>query len=423
MRFLRPLFCPAGQRSAVARAFSLSDDRIFRHISNRSAYAVLEHPNSKYRRLPRLPGILQRLTAYDYVLEHSSLRWYALTRAKLDLMKRLGVSRPDLPQRTYQSRYDETPATPDTQSVLVAQALDESLVSVEAPSVAAPTGPAASLIPSSDPLPVSPATEALGADDLHVFEGFPQRGFSCCAGGSVVALVGVARSCRTAVGVLPGCAAGCAFGRRVAGFFGGVLGCFRLVFERVAAKCATGCAFGRSVAGFAGGVSSRLRLVVHRVRGLCFPLFRIRPGCLVCSKRTWVARCRSLMPRTVSSSAPAGASTARVGTVRIAVTPGSLSAFVPLVPRSADAGVSIPRQPRRRVLRRCSRGGAPARLFRIRPGCLVCSKRTWVVPRRSLMPCTVSSSAPVGASTARAGMVRIAVTPRSLTALVPPVPR
>ena len=117
VRFLQPLFCPAGQRSAVARAFSLSDDRIFTHISNRSAYAVLEHPNSKYRRLPRLPGILQRLTAYDYVLEHSSLRWYALTRAKLDLMKRLGVSRPDLPQRTYQSRYDETPATPDTQSV------------------------------------------------------------------------------------------------------------------------------------------------------------------------------------------------------------------------------------------------------------------------------------------------------------------
>ena len=117
MRFLQPLFCPAGQRSAVARAFSLSDDRIFTHISNRSAYAVLEHPNSKYRRLPRLPGILQRLTAYDYVLEHSSLRWYALTRAKLDLMKQLGVSRPDLPQRTYQSRYDETPATPDTQSV------------------------------------------------------------------------------------------------------------------------------------------------------------------------------------------------------------------------------------------------------------------------------------------------------------------
>ena len=112
VRFLQPLFCPAGQRSAVARAFSLSDDRIFTHISNRSAYAVLEHPNSKYRRLPRLPGILQRLTAYDYVLEHSSLRWYALTRAKVDLMKQLGVSRPDLPQRTYQSRYDETPATP-----------------------------------------------------------------------------------------------------------------------------------------------------------------------------------------------------------------------------------------------------------------------------------------------------------------------
>ena len=117
VRFLQPLFCSAGQRSAVARAFSLSDDRIFTHISNRSAYAVLEHPNSKYRRLPRLPGILQRLTAYDYVLEHSSLRWYALTRAKLDLMKQLGVARPDLPQRTYHSRYDAAPATPDMQSV------------------------------------------------------------------------------------------------------------------------------------------------------------------------------------------------------------------------------------------------------------------------------------------------------------------
>ena len=117
VRFLQPLFCSAGQRSAVARAFSLAEDRIFMHISNRSAYAVLEHPNTKYRRLPRLPGILQRLTAYDYVLEHSSLRWYALTRAKLDLMKQLGVARPDLPQRTYQSRYDTASVTPDAQSV------------------------------------------------------------------------------------------------------------------------------------------------------------------------------------------------------------------------------------------------------------------------------------------------------------------
>ena len=117
VRFLQPLFCSAGQRSAVARAFSLSESRIFTHISNRSAYAVLDHPNTKYRRLPRLPGILQRLTAYDYVLEHSSLRWYALTRAKLDLMRQLGVARPDLPQRTYMSRYDPPSATPDAQSV------------------------------------------------------------------------------------------------------------------------------------------------------------------------------------------------------------------------------------------------------------------------------------------------------------------
>ena len=156
--------------------------------------------------------------------------------------------------------------------------------------------------------------------------------------------------------MLSGCAAGCAFGSRVAGFSGRVLECsparLRTCRRQVCNRL-------------------RLRSFRRRVRRGCvapnqsrrpprswalFPLFRIRPGCLVCSKRMWAARRRSPMPRTVSSSAQAGASTARVGMVPIAVTPGSHTALVPtLVLRSAHSGLSIPLQPRRRVLRRCPR--------------------------------------------------------------------
>lgn len=112
VRFLQPLFCPAGQRSPVAKAFQLSEARAFSHVANRSCYETLGHANSKYRRLPRASGIVQRLVAYDYILDHSALRWYALTRTKLELMRQLGVARSDLPQRSYQSRYDPRADTP-----------------------------------------------------------------------------------------------------------------------------------------------------------------------------------------------------------------------------------------------------------------------------------------------------------------------
>ena len=51
-----------------------------------------------------------------------------------------------------------------------AQAADETVVALDAPSVATPSGPAASPIPSSDPLPISPATEAVSVENLYAFE-------------------------------------------------------------------------------------------------------------------------------------------------------------------------------------------------------------------------------------------------------------
>ena len=108
LRFLQDLFREYGARrrpSRLAVKHELAGGAPFGHFGSKPAYAAVGLENSRYRRLPPLPTVVQRLLVHDYILETCDRwTWYGATPQKLALFDALGVSRDVLPGRDYAPR-------------------------------------------------------------------------------------------------------------------------------------------------------------------------------------------------------------------------------------------------------------------------------------------------------------------------------
>ena len=100
-RFLQPFFTPRFSGHPIAVTLRFPGGASYAHFSSRPAYAAIGVENSRYRRTAAMPLVMQRLLAYDYVLERPDFGWLGESDAKLELFDALDVPRETLPQRTY----------------------------------------------------------------------------------------------------------------------------------------------------------------------------------------------------------------------------------------------------------------------------------------------------------------------------------
>ena len=106
-RFLQGLFLEYGSkhgRSRLASTHQVPSGGQFAHFGSRPAYQAVGLGGSRYRRLPPVQTVMQRLLLYDYVLDTGDQwTWYAEMHQKLALFDTLGISRDALPSRDYAS--------------------------------------------------------------------------------------------------------------------------------------------------------------------------------------------------------------------------------------------------------------------------------------------------------------------------------
>ena len=102
-RFLQPVFTPRFSNRPMAATLRFQGGATFAHFSSKAAYKAIGVEESRFRRTAAMPLVMQRLLAYDYVVERPDLGWIGEQSGKLDLFDALGVRRELLPHRRYKA--------------------------------------------------------------------------------------------------------------------------------------------------------------------------------------------------------------------------------------------------------------------------------------------------------------------------------
>ena len=102
-RFVQPFFTPRYSSRPIAATLQCHGGATFAHILSKPAYAALGVSDSRFRRTAEMALVMQRLLAYDFIVERSDLGWIGEPSVKLEFFDALGVSRDALPFRTYRA--------------------------------------------------------------------------------------------------------------------------------------------------------------------------------------------------------------------------------------------------------------------------------------------------------------------------------
>ena len=102
-RFLHPVFTPRFSNRPMAATLRFQQGATFAHFSSKPAYQAIGLPDSRFRRTGAMPLVMQRLLAYDFVVERPDLGWIGEQAHKLEFFDALGVDRAVLPQRRYKA--------------------------------------------------------------------------------------------------------------------------------------------------------------------------------------------------------------------------------------------------------------------------------------------------------------------------------
>ena len=100
-RFVQPYFTARFSGRPFAHSVRFPGGATFAHFWSRPAYRAVGVENSRYRRTAPSRLVMQRLLAYDYVLERPDLGWIGDSGEKLQLFDALGVPRDELPHKWY----------------------------------------------------------------------------------------------------------------------------------------------------------------------------------------------------------------------------------------------------------------------------------------------------------------------------------
>lgn len=114
MHFLQPLYQPVGRRKALAVTRCLPGKVVeprYGHFCSRHFYGVLGLPHCRYARNDdeRSDRRVQRLLAFDYMVEHPEYTWYCLSQAREALFRSLRLPESVLPARDYRGRHNAAP--------------------------------------------------------------------------------------------------------------------------------------------------------------------------------------------------------------------------------------------------------------------------------------------------------------------------
>ena len=102
-RFLQPVFTPRFSNRPMAATLRFQGGATFAHFSSKPAYRAIGLEDSRFRRTAAMPLVMQRLLAYDFVVERPDLGWIGEQPQKLEFFDHLGVQRDVLPQRRYKA--------------------------------------------------------------------------------------------------------------------------------------------------------------------------------------------------------------------------------------------------------------------------------------------------------------------------------